>query len=135
MKLTNQIEATRDQFVDFIKNYPKNTPVAMVNILKFKEKSGNNDETGREAYKRYSKNMTGLLAKYEGKVLWSGNVQKTVIGDALEQPDMFLVVEYPTAQHFADMATCPEYQVLKKDRLIALEYGGLVATTSTTKPN
>ena len=130
MNLINQIEATRDQFVDFIKNYPKDTPVAMMNILKFKEKSGNGDETGRQAYKRYSKNMTGLLAKYGGKVLWSGNVQKTIIGDGATQPDMFLVVEYPTAQHFADMATCAEYQVLKKDRLIALEYGGLIANTS-----
>lgn len=130
MNLTNQVEATRDQFVDFIRNYPKNTPVAMMNTLKFKEKSGNADETGREAYKRYSKNMIELLAKYGGKVLWSGNVQKTVIGDSTGQPDMFLVVEYPTAQHFADMATCPEYQTLKHDRLIALEYGGLVATTT-----
>jgi uncharacterized protein (DUF1330 family) len=130
MKLTNQIQATRDQFVDFIKNYPKNTPVAMMNTLKFKEKSGNGDETGREAYKRYSKNMIDLLAKYEGKVLWRGNVQKTIIGDSTDQPDMFLVVEYPTAQHFADMSTSPEYQLLKKDRLIALEYGGLIASTS-----
>lgn len=130
MNLTNQIEATREQFVDFIKNYPKNTPVAMVNILKFKEKSGNGDETGRAAYVRYSKNMTDLLAEYGGKVLWSGNVQKTVIGDSSDQPDMVLVVEYPTAQHFADMATCAEYQVLKKDRLIALEYGGLLASIS-----
>ena len=129
MNLTNQIEATKDQFVDFIKNYPKNTPVAMMNILKFKEKSGNGEETGRTAYNRYSKNMVDLLAKYEGKVLWSGNVEKTIIGDSTDQPDMFLVVEYPTAQHFADMATCPEYQVLKKDRLIALEYGGLIANT------
>ena len=74
MNLTNQVVPSKEEFVDFIKNYPSNTPLVMVNILKFKEKSGKGEETGREAYERYSKNMESLVAKAGGKVVWAGNI-------------------------------------------------------------
>ena len=133
MLLNNQIEATKEQFVDFIKNYPDNTPVVMLNILKFKEKSGNGDESGQEAYKRYSKNVAPLLEKVGGKVLWAGNVKNTLIGDDQDEADMILIVQYPSKQHFADMATSPEYEVVAVDRKIALQYGGLVACQPLNK--
>ena len=39
MHLSDQVQATKESFVDFIKNYPSQTPVVMVNILKFKDKN------------------------------------------------------------------------------------------------
>ena len=129
MNLTNQVTPSKEAFVDFIKNYPSNTPLVMVNILKFKEKSGNGDETGKAAYARYSKNMVSFVEKAGGKLIWGGNVTKTLIGDYDTQPDMFLIVSYPSKEAFITMSTTPAYEEVSKDRKIALEYGSLLVTT------
>ena len=130
MNLKDQVTPTKEEFVDFIKNYPSQTPLVMVNILKFKDKSGNGDETGKDAYLRYSKNMFPLIEKAEGKVIWMGNVHKTIIGDYNTQPDMVLIVSYPSKESFIDMSTSAEYEEISKDRKIALEYGALMASTT-----
>lgn len=130
MKLTNQVTPEREEFLKFIQSYPSNTPLVMVNILKFKEKSGNGDETGEEAYLRYSQNMTGLLTKAGAKIIWMGKVNATVIGDYEDQPDMIALVSYPSKEAFVAMSTSSEYEVIGKDRKIALEYGGLLASST-----
>ena len=130
MNLTDQVTPAKEEFVDFIKNYPSQTPLVMVNILKFKKKSGKGDETGKEAYLRYSKNMIPFIEKAEGKVIWMGNIHKTLIGDYSAQPDMVLIVSYPSKESFIDMSTSPEYVEVSKDRKIALEYGALMASTT-----
>ena len=128
MNLTNQILAKKEAVVDFIKNYPSQTPVVMVNILKFKAKSGNGDETGEKAYNRYGRNTAPLLAKVGGQLLFAGTVNKTLIGDYSTQPDRILIVRYPSKEAFIEMTTSKEYQAISHDREIALEYGGLLAT-------
>ena len=130
MNLTNQVSPSKEEFVDFIKNHPSNTPLVMVNIIKFKEKSGNGEETGKQAYLRYSKNMESFLIKAGGKVIWSGMVNRTIIGDYSNQPDMFIIVSYPSKEAFINMSTTPEYEEVSKDRKIALEYGALMAATT-----
>ncbi|MGB1242531.1 MAG: DUF1330 domain-containing protein [Chitinophagales bacterium] len=130
MNLTNQVTPSKEEFVDFIKNYPSNTPITMVNILKFKEKSGNGDESGKAAYLRYSKNMTSFITEAGGKVVWMGNITKTIIGDYDSQPDMVLIVSYPSKESFIAMSTTPEYEEVSKDRKMALEYGALLASTT-----
>lgn len=130
MNLNNQITPKREDFFKFMNDYPADTPVAMVNILKFKEKLGNGDETGQQAYLRYSQNMQPLLAKAQAKIVWMGNVNQTLVGDTDDQPSMVLIVEYPSKQHFIDMSTSDEYKVIGQDREIALEYGGLLASST-----
>ena len=129
MNLTNQIVSTREQFKDFITNYPDDTPVVMVNILKFKRIT-EGGLSGRERYKRYSINVAPLIKKAGAKILWAGNVRKTVIGDSNSEPDMILIVKYPNKQAFVNMATSPDYQLVKDDRELAIEYGGLLASES-----
>lgn len=133
MLLNNQIVATGEQIKALAQDYPKNTPVVMVNLLRFKEKTEKGNESGQEAYMRYSQNVLPLLEKVGGKILWSGQVNMTVIGDAEGQPDMVIIVEYPSVQNFLAMATSPEYQEIKEDREIALEYGGLLASSTLMK--
>lgn len=130
MNLTNHITPKREEFFTFMHDYPADIPVAMVNILKFKAKSGKGDETGQEAYLRYSKNMEPLLKKAQAKVLWAGKVNQTLIGDTHGQPDMIFIVEYPNKKAFTDMSTSTEYKVIGQDREIALEYGGLLASST-----
>lgn len=133
MVLDRQIEATKEQFVHFIKNYPDDKEVVMINTLKFKEKSGIGDESGQAAYMRYSKNVSALVKKAQAKIIWSGEVFSTLIGDGQNHPDWVIIVSYPSKKHFADMTTSEEYQKIKNDRLIALEYGGLWASQTLNK--
>ncbi|MEM8863016.1 MAG: DUF1330 domain-containing protein [Chloroflexota bacterium] len=130
MNLNDQVTPQREDFFAFMNDYPADTPVAMINILKFKEKSGKGDESGQAAYLRYSKNMEPLLAKAGAKILWGGKVNQTVIGDTSDQPHMVFIVEYPSKQAFIDMSTSEEYKVIGQDREIALEYGGLLASST-----
>lgn len=128
MHLTNQVMATTEAFVDFIQNYPSQTPLVMLNILKFKERTGDEQETGEEAYSRYAQNVAPLVAKAGGKVLWAGNVQRTLIGDLEVRPDRILAVYYPSKEAFVEMATSDAYAKIGGDREKALEYGGLLVT-------
>ena len=130
MLLNNQILPTREQFIGMMKNYPADTPVVMINILRFRDQVDGREETGTEAYDRYITNVTPLLQAVGGKVIWRGEVKLTVIGDDQDQPDVVLLVEYPSVQKFAEMSTSEAYRAISHDREIALTYGGLLASTT-----
>ena len=125
MQLT-QVHPTQNQMTQLMA-YPKNTPLVMVNIIKFKPKTANENETGKEAYARYFKNVQPFVIQSGAKLIWKGAVATTVIGDTKNQPDMIFLVEYPSVDHFLKMVSNSEYQRIANDRTIALEYGGLIA--------
>jgi len=127
MNLTNQVLAPKENFVDFIKNYPSQTPLCMLNILKFKEQT-EDGRTGEEAYNTYMKEVTPLLEKAGAKTIWAGNVVKTIIGDYTTQPDRIFVVYYPSKEAFIEMSTSEAYAAIGHHRHLSLEYGGLIAT-------
>lgn len=127
MQLTNQIHPTKEQFRNMVAGYPKDTPVTMINILKFKMKTDAGNESGLEAYTRYGMNTLPFMKKAQAKLLWKGKVVNTLIGDAEDQAHVVLIVQYPTLQHFIDMTSDPEYVKVSQDRTIALEFGGLWA--------
>jgi uncharacterized protein (DUF1330 family) len=124
--LSNQISPTDTQLAE-LQTYPQNTPLVMLNILKFKAHTNETSETGQEAYARYLKNATPFVEKSGGKLIWKGQVHNTVIGNSDNQPHVVFLVEYPTVNHFFAMVSNPEYQKIAVDRSIALEYGGLIA--------
>ena len=128
MELSNQVMATKEGFTDFIKNYPSNTPVVMLNILKFKGSTDKGDKTGEESYNDYGKAVAPLLAKVGGKIIWAGNAIQTIIGDYSDTPDRILIVEYPSKEAFISMSTSEDYAKISHLREMALEYGGLIAT-------
>ena len=123
--LSNQVSPTDAQLAK-LQAYPHNTPLVMLNILKFKAQTSTN-ETGQEVYARYLKNAIPFAEKAGAKVIWKGQVYNTVIGNSDNQPHMILLVEYPTVNHFFALVSNPEYQKIAGDRSIALEYGGLIA--------
>ena len=128
MHLTNQVTADQATIMEFVNNYPAGQPLVMLNILKFKTRSGQGDESGEAAYNRYGRNVQPVLEKAGAKVIWAGQVNQVVIGDQSQQPDRILLVEYPSKAAFLKMVSSEAYQAVAHDRLIALEYGGLVAT-------
>ncbi len=123
--LTNQISPTPEQLAQ-LQTYPKNTPVTMLNILKFKTKT-ETGETGQEAYARYFKNARPFVAKSGAKLIWKGHVHTSLIGNLNKQPHLAFLVEYPSVDHFFAMVSNPDYQKIATDRNLALEYGGLIA--------
>ncbi len=125
MHLT-QVSPSKEQMAQLMA-YPKDTPIVMTNIIKFKSITENGNETGQEAYMRYFKNVQPFVAKAEATLIWKGTVSTTVIGDSQNAPDMIFLVEYPTVHHFLNMVSNPEYQKITVDRIMALEYGGLIA--------
>lgn len=125
MQLT-QVQPTQEQLATLMA-YPKDTPIVMVNILKFKDTSDNGNETGQEAYARYFKNAQPFVMGSNAKLIWKGEVATTIIGDSKGQPHLIFLVEYPSVTHFLSMVSNPEYQKIASDRTIALEYGGLIA--------
>ena len=123
--LSNQVSPTDVQLAE-LQAYPKDTPLVMLNILKFKVQTSTK-ETGQEVYARYFKNAQLFVAKSGAKLIWKGQVHSTVIGNSDDQPHIIFLVEYPTVNHFFAMVSNPEYQKIAGNRSIALEYGGLIA--------
>jgi len=133
MELTNQIHPTPEQLQTIIKEYPKDQPVVMINLLRYKDKTGNGEETGATAYARYGQNVLPFMKKVGARLLWRGDVNHTVIGTKNGQPHVMLLVEYPSIQKFIEMTSDPAYLEVAKDRTLGLEYGGLMASTTIYK--
>ncbi len=125
----DRIHPTKEQ-LEALKNYPADQAITMVNIIKFRDQTEAGNESGKAAYARYISNVGPLIEKAGAKMIWRGNVAQTVIGDAEGQADVIFLVEYPSVQQFLDMINSPEYQIIGKDRSIALVYGGLIACQS-----
>ncbi len=133
MELTNQIHPTPEQIQTIIKEYPAGQPVVMINLLRYKDKTGNGEETGEAAYARYGQNVLPFMKKVGARLLWRGDVKHTVIGTAEGQPHVMLLVEYPSIQKFIEMTSDPAYLKAAEDRTLGLEYGGLMASTTVYK--
>ncbi len=127
MHLIDQINPSKEQFSVLVKNYPRNEPVTMINIIKFRNKSWDGNRTGAEAYECYSNNVFKFVKEAKGRLVWKGECMHTLIGDSQDQPHVVMLIEYPSIAHFLQMIGNPEYQKCASDRTMALEYGGLIA--------
>jgi len=128
--ILNQVSPSQEQLAELMA-YPKDTPLVMLNIIKFKDKTEKGDQTGQEAYTNYFKKAAPFVAKSGAKLIWKGKVASTVIGDSQSQADIIFLVEYKSVNDFLAMIADPEYQKIASDRKIALEYGGLIACQTT----
>ena len=112
---------------------PQDTPIVMVNLLKFREqahyKQGEDACSGREAYRRYSAVAIKKVNDVGGKPIYLGQVRGLLIAPADEQWDEVLLVRYPSAQAFASMLADPDYRAATRHRTAALEDARLIATT------
>jgi len=113
---------------------PADTPVVMVNLLRFKPHADAPDEglSGEEAYRRYADQMRLFVESKGGRILWMGRVDSHVIGDGGEGFHMIGLVEYPSRQAFVAIATDPHVQEIGVHRAAGLESQWLIATTTTT---
>jgi uncharacterized protein (DUF1330 family) len=121
----DQIQALLDSDLD--------TPVVMLNLLKFAEgsRSENSDEggSGRDSYARYGDRVRSMLEKVGGRILWQGRGDSVVIGGDADDWDAVILVEYPSRRAFLEMTSSPRYQDVSKDRTAGLADSRLIAMT------
>lgn len=91
-------------------------PIAMLNLIKFRD---------RAEYASYGAAVLAMVEKQQGRLLWHGEPQQTLIGDA--DWDYVALVEYPSRQAFLDMVTAPEYEEIHQHRESGIDYTTLIA--------
>ena len=64
-EINMSVEPTRAQ-LSVLKSYPEDKPVAMVNIIKYRDKTPDGTEEGRVAYKRYITAATPFMEAVGG---------------------------------------------------------------------
>lgn len=112
MQVVNHLFPRPEQLLPLADD-PTPGPVAMVNLLKFRERAAYRDGrpdaiTGREAYMRYVAGMEAIVTGAGGRFLFSGDVQGLVIGEVEELWDAVGIAEYPSRAAFYRIATSPE---------------------------
>ena len=116
------------------------TPVSMVNLLKFKDKAtydkghpeAGENLTGQEAYARYGAEVSKILAKLGAKTLFAGPAHGMLIGQG--DWDMVAIVEYPNRAVMLGMGTSAEYQAIHYHREAGLAHQLLIDTTKLPLP-
>ncbi|MDX6610138.1 MAG: hypothetical protein QOF85_2063 [Solirubrobacterales bacterium] len=106
-----------DGFATFSARTGDDSPVVMLNLLRFKPKGG------RERYAEYGAAVTPLLEKAGARVVFLGESAAPLLGEG--SWDSVLLVEYPSPQAFLEMIGSAEYQAIAHLRTEALAKGEL----------
>ncbi len=126
-----QISPAPEQIEELLKG-PADTPVVMLNLLRFKDKADAPDEglSGAEAYQRYGTQMVEWITSQGARVIWSGRIDSMVIGDTEEHFDTVALVEYPSRAEFLRIAGDPRVAEFSVHRTAGLDMQWLIATTA-----
>lgn len=120
MKVENSVIPTQEQMEGFLAPGPDG-PISMVNLLKFKEKADYKDGretelTGQEAYALYSRGVMETLVTVGGKLVFSGNVSRLMLGEVEDLWDTVAIAQYPSRAAMLEMMQLPEYQEISVHR-------------------
>jgi len=124
MKVENKLRPNAKQMAGFLLGDTK-TIIHMVNLLKFKNKADyidgrQTDLTGEEAYRIYAKEVQEHLRKVGGKMIFSGEVSRLVLGEVEELWDWVAIAEYPNKKAMRSMIMNKEYQKSEEHRSAGL---------------
>ena len=113
MEFNNSVYPTKEQMDGFLEG-DDNSPISMVNLLKFKDKAEYEDGretnlTGAEAYAIYAKEVVKHLKSVGAEWIYSGDVTRLMLGDIEELWDMVAIARYPSKKAMLDMIMSPEY--------------------------
>ncbi len=124
MRVENKVVPNEEQLAGFVEG-DTDTPIYMVNLLKFKEKAEYADGretalTGEEAYGIYAEEVTGHLEKVGGSPIFFGRVSRLMLGEVEELWDMVAIAMYPSRKAMLQMVTNPDYIESEKHRSAGL---------------
>jgi uncharacterized protein (DUF1330 family) len=117
----------------FLETYPPDTPVVMLNLLRFREQSAYPPDhdaepcTGAEAFGRYGEAVAPLLQARGAEPIWQGQQAAMLIGPQDKDWHLAVLVRYPSAASFVGMTTSSEYQAIVAHRTAALADSRLIA--------
>lgn len=120
--MTHHVDPEREQFEAF-KKLPRDAPVMMLNLLRFRDKAvyeDGRDVTGADAYAAYGEASGPIFARVGGEIIWRGRPENTLIGPRDEHWDLAFIARYPTAGAFLAMVTDPDYRIAVKHRQAAV---------------
>jgi uncharacterized protein (DUF1330 family) len=123
------LKPTREQ-IKALADSALETPVVMLNLLKYAAKAaGEQEMSGEESYRRYGDEVREHLEKVGGKLIWRGRADSVVIGGEADEWDEVLLVEYPSRKAFLQMTGSKDYEKTGEHRTRALADSRLIATT------
>ncbi len=120
-----------EQIQELLKG-PADTPVVMVNLLRFKERADAPDAglAGIDAYRLYGEPMRRIVEERGGRFLWMGRVDSFVIGASDARFDAVALMEYPSRRAFVEIVNDPRVREIGAHRAAGLEGQWLIATTA-----
>lgn len=87
------------------------SPVVMLNLMRFHDRSRDGDGSGWDAYLRYSAVTVPMIRARGGTLLWTGDAKAIALGPhAGNAWDFVALVYYPTVSAFLDMMTSESYE-------------------------
>ena len=124
MEYKNSVHPTKEQMEGFLEG-DSDTPIAMINLLKFKEKAEYEDGrdtnlTGEQAYAIYGKEVVEHLKKVGGKISFGGSINRLMLGEVEELWDTTFIAKYPSKKAMLKMITDPDYLESNKHRVAGL---------------
>ena len=101
------------------------SPISMVNLLKFKEKAeyedGRDTEiSGKEAYQIYAIEVQEHLKKVGAEIVFGGVVSRLMLGEVEDLWDSVAIARYPSRKAMLEMMMSSEYQESEKHRSAGL---------------
>jgi len=126
--MTDHLDPTRIQF-DAFKDLPRDTPIMMLNLIRFKAQASYEDGremSGRAAYEVYGEQTGPILSKLGGQIIWRGEPQSVVIGPQDEHWDVAFIARYPNSSAFLAMVTDADYKLAVKHRQAAVADSRLI---------
>lgn len=125
------VNPTPEQLQQVLADTPKDQPIVMLNLLRFRERASYADNsperTGREAYKLYMEEAAACVKAVGAEVIWSGHSVGSLIAPPDESWDQVLLVRYPSIDAFMAMIESSDYKGVVKHRTAAVRDSRLVA--------
>jgi uncharacterized protein (DUF1330 family) len=123
--MKNVLQPTGDQVRAF-RDRKTGGPIAMLNLLKFREKAvyadgRRSDLTGEQAYRLYGQAFREIMGPRGVKVLYSGEVKGLLIGDGHDLWDAVALIQYPSTDVMLAMLRDESYQRAQQHRAAGLE--------------
>ena len=124
MEVKNSVIPNKDQMDEFLEGDIE-SPISMVNLLKFKEKAEYEDGrdtnlSGKEAYMIYGIEVQEHLNKVGGEIVFGGEISRLMLGEVEDLWDNVAVARYPSRTAMLEMMMDPDYQESEKHRSAGL---------------
>jgi uncharacterized protein (DUF1330 family) len=100
-----------------LKTLPDDTPVTMLNLMRFRERSLDDNGSGWDAYLRYSRLAIKLIRAQGGTIIWAGDAEAVALGTPEQHRWNYVaLVRYPSRAAFLTMMNSPEYAAANVER-------------------